>query len=84
MEELNCEKFKKCALSEESNRVFRKIVNKLGTGYHPNNFTNMIIYIVFLSKREELRNAIGQENQITTKVEKMQSLLELNDLSLNN
>jgi hypothetical protein len=43
--------FKKCALSEKSNQVFRKIVNRLGEGYFPHNFTNMIIYIVYLSKR---------------------------------
>lgn len=62
LEELNCEKFKKCALSVESNRVFRRIVGKLGEGYFPHNFTNMIIYIVFLSKREELRKGLIQEN----------------------
>jgi hypothetical protein len=47
--------FKKCALSEQSNRVFRKIANKFcNNSYYPHNFTKMIIYIVFLSKRREL------------------------------
>lgn len=54
--------FKKCALSEQSNLVFRNIVTKLGNGYFPHNFTNMIIYIVFLSKREELRNSMVKAN----------------------
>ena len=45
--------FKKCALSEKSNQVFRKIISKFNNnGYYPHNFTNMIIYIVFLSKRK--------------------------------
>lgn len=52
MDEMDCEKFKKCALSEESNRVFRDIVKTMGEGYLPHNFANMIIYLVYLSKRE--------------------------------
>ena len=48
--------FKKCALSEKSNKVFREIVkaiDKEGTAdYMPHNFTNMIVYLVFLSKRD--------------------------------
>ena len=51
--------FKKCALSEESNKVFREIVRNMeGEGYYPHNFINMIIYIVYLSKREELRKGV--------------------------
>lgn len=57
LEELDCNMFKKCALSEQSNQVFRRIVSGLGSGYFPHNFTNMIIYIVYLSKRDELRKS---------------------------
>lgn len=53
LEELNSEKFKKCALGEKSNKVFREIVRGLEEEnvYLPHNFTNMIIYLVYLSKR---------------------------------
>lgn len=61
--QLDRDRFKKCALGEESNRVFRNIVAKLGgDGYYPHNFTNMIIYIVYLSKREQLRKTFGKSN----------------------
>lgn len=85
LEELDCNMFKKCALSEQSNQVFRKIVAKLGNGYFPHNFTNMIIYIVFLSKREELRNSMMKNTEkIDSKVANMEKILKLNDLALNN
>ena len=86
MEEMDCEKFKRCALSESSNKVFSEIVKTLGEdAYLPHNFTNMIVYLVYLSKREELRKEIEQEKMgIQLKVEKVQNLLKLGDLSLNN
>jgi hypothetical protein len=61
LEELDCAKFKKCALGEASNRVFREIVRELEEQdlYLPHNFTNMIIYLVYLSKRDELRKRIA-------------------------
>ena len=45
----------------------------------------MIIYIVFLSKRQELRKALEKPTEpIDEKVKKMENLLNLDDLSLNN
>ena len=48
----------------------------------------MIIYIVFLSKREELRKSITSNDEpsvdINDKVTKMEKMLKLNDLALNN
>jgi hypothetical protein len=86
LEELNCGMFKKCALSERSNQVFRKIVNKNENGhYYPHHFTKVIIYIVFLSKRKELKQTFSQESQqIGTKVNNMEKILKLNDLAVNN
>ena len=86
LEELDCKMFKKCALSEKSNKVFREIVrNFKGDGYHPHSFINMIIYIVFLSKRQELRDSLLESSvPIDSKVKKMENLLNLDDLSLNN
>lgn len=41
-------------------------------GYHPHSFINMIIYIVFLSKREELRKAMEEPTEpIDSKVKNM-------------
>jgi Ca2+-binding EF-hand superfamily protein len=86
LEELDCNMFKKCALSERSNQVFRKIVNKNQNGdYYPHHFTKVIIYIVFLSKRKELKQSIAQSTlQIATKVGNMSKILKLNDLAVNN
>ena len=91
LEELDCDMFKKCALSEKSDKVFRNIIKQMdkdGTAdYIPHNFTNMIIYLVFLSKREERRKSLDINQPtvaIDEKVKNMESLLELKDLSLNN
>lgn len=65
---MDCKMFKRCALSEKSNRVFREIVNSLGEGYLPHNFTNMIIYLVYLCKREELRKTVEQKGSIKEKI----------------
>lgn len=51
LEEMDCDMFKRCALSEKSNKVFSEIIKNLGRGYMPHNFTDMIIYLVYLSKR---------------------------------
>ena len=58
LKEMDCDMFKRCALSEKSNKVFSEIVGSLGDGYLPHNFTTMIVYLVYLSKREELRKDI--------------------------
>ena len=77
--------FKRCALSEKSNKVFSEIVGSLGDGYLPHNFTTMIVYLVYLSKREELRRDIEKEKTgIRQKVERVEDLLKLRDLSINN
>ena len=55
---MDCDMFKRCALSDKSNKVFSGIVKTLGEGYLPHNFTNMIVYLVYLSKREELKKTI--------------------------
>jgi hypothetical protein len=55
---MDCDMFKRCALSEKSNKVFSEIIKSLGEGYMPHNFTNMIIYLVYLSKREEIKTKI--------------------------
>ena len=51
LKEMDCDMFKRCALSEKSNKVFSEIVNTMGDGYLPHNFTTMIVYLVYLSKR---------------------------------
>lgn len=86
LEELDCNMFKVCALSEKSNRVFREIVRGLGEeGYLPHNFTNMIIYLVYLSKREEIKKEVERDKcPIKDKVNKVDDLLKLSDLNLNN
>lgn len=60
LKEMDCNMFKKCALSEKSNKAFSEIVKGLGEGYLPHNFTNMIVYLVYLSKREELKKQIDK------------------------
>lgn len=85
LEEMDCEKFKRCALSEQSNKVFRDIVRELGEGYLPHNFTNMIIYLVYLSKREELKRAVERDRApIRQRVANVENLLRLRDLTHNN
>ena len=45
----------------------------------------MIIYIVYLSKRDELRKKIAfSQTPIEKKVQKLDTLLKLKDLGLNN
>ena len=51
----------------------------------PHNFTNMIIYLVYLSKREEIRKLVELKNcNIEEKVNKLNTLMSLKDLDLNN
>ena len=81
---MDCNMFKRCALSEKSNKVFSEIVSTLGEGYLPHNFTNMIVYLVYLSKREELKKQIEKDKvPIRQKVEKVEDLLRLRDLDVN-
>lgn len=52
--DMNLKMFKMCALSEKSNEVFRKIAKQLQggeVGYVPTKFTEMITYLVYLTKR---------------------------------
>ena len=58
LKEMDCDMFKKCALSEKSNKVFSQVVSSLGESHLPHNFTTMIVYLVYLSKRCELRDEI--------------------------
>ena len=44
----------------------------------------MIVYLVYLSKREELKKNIEKEKLISDKVSHVENLLKLKDLSLNN
>ena len=64
--------------------MFREIVNSLGEGYLPHNFTNMIIYLVYMCKREELRKTVEQKPGIKEKIGSIESLLKLKDLTHNN
>ena len=51
----------------------------------PHNFTNMIIYLVYLSKRQELKTRIEKEKlPIKEKIENVENLLKLKDLIHNN
>ena len=60
LSELDLSKFKQCALSERSNRVFTSIINGMKKeGYMPTKFTEMITHLVYLSKREELLKKIN-------------------------
>lgn len=86
LEELDLAKFKQCALSDRSNRVFTAIVNGLShDGYMPTKFTEMITYLVYLSKREELVRRISDpKGSGAARVESMASLLRLRELAENN
>lgn len=66
--------------------MFRDIVSTMGEGmYLPHNFTNMIVYLVYLSKREEIRGrVVAERTEIGEKVQRIDCLLRLKDLSLNN
>lgn len=82
---MDCDMFKRCALSEKSNKVFSEIIKNLGRGYMPHNFTDMIIYLVYLSKREEIKKRVAEEKlPIKEKIANVQNLLRLKDLVHNN
>lgn len=86
LEELDLAKFKQCALSDRSNKVFTGIVNSIShEGYMPTKFTEMITYLVYLSKREELvRRIKDPKGSGPNRVESMSSLLKLRELAENN
>lgn len=86
LEELDLAKFKQCALSDRSNKVFTGIVLSMNhEGYMPTKFTEMITYLVYLSKREELVKRIRDQKATgLARVESMGSLLKLRELAENN
>jgi hypothetical protein len=76
---MDLSKFKQCALSERSNRVFTNIINNMKKeGYMPTKFTDMITYLVYLSKREDLMKRIKDHRSPgSQRVESMLNLFRL-------